>query len=99
MKHECEVGVGMTSLSTKRQRIKLKKLSTIVELGKVIFLGCIHASIWALDIQEGTWVKKVGLASLKKFEWTHINKPMAKKLIIDSTMTTNMSSYKDDKST
>jgi hypothetical protein len=37
----------------------------MVDLGKVIFLGCIHANIWALDTQEGAWAKKVGLASLK----------------------------------
>jgi hypothetical protein len=53
----------------------------VVELGKVTFLGCIYNSIWALDTQEGAWAKKVGLASLKKFNWTHINKPLAKELI------------------
>jgi hypothetical protein len=40
----------------------------VVELRKVIFLGCTHVSIWALDTQEGTWAKKVGLASLKKLD-------------------------------
>jgi hypothetical protein len=51
MKHECETDVCMTSLSTKRRRIKLvEKLLTMAKLGKVIFLGCTHASIWALNI-------------------------------------------------
>ncbi len=79
MKHECEVDVGMTSLSTKRQRIKLvDKLLTVAKSRKVTSLGCIHVSIWVLDIQEGAWAKKVGLASFKKCEWTHINEPMVK---------------------
>jgi len=30
----------------------------MVELGKVIFLGHIHVSIWALDTQEGAWAEK-----------------------------------------
>jgi hypothetical protein len=51
-----------------------------VELGKATNLGCIHGNIWALDTQEGSWAKKVGLASLKKFNWTHINKPLTKEL-------------------
>jgi hypothetical protein len=53
----------------------------MAKLGKMIFLGCIHNSIWALDIREETWAKKVGLASLNKFNWTHINKPLVKELI------------------
>jgi hypothetical protein len=53
----------------------------MVELGKVTFLGCIHVSIWALDTHEGTWAKKVGLALLKKLDWTHINKSLVKELI------------------
>jgi hypothetical protein len=66
MKYECEVDVGMTSLSTKQQRIKLvDKLLIVVKLGKVTSLGCIHVNIWVLDIQEGAWAKKVGLASFK----------------------------------
>ncbi len=66
MKHEREVNIGMTSSSTKWQRIKLvEKLLIVVELGKVTFLGCTHTSIWALDIQEGAWAKKVGLSLLK----------------------------------
>jgi hypothetical protein len=84
MKHECEVEVGMPSLSTKQQKIKLvEKLPTIVELGKVTFLGCFHISIWALDIQEATWAKKIGLTSLKKFDWIHIIKPLTKELILN----------------
>jgi hypothetical protein len=53
----------------------------MVKLGKVIFFGCTQVRIWALDIQEGTCAKKLGLESLKKFDWTYINEPMAKKLI------------------
>jgi len=53
----------------------------MAKLGKVTFLGCTHVSIWALNIQEGTWAKKVGLASLKKLDWTHINEPLVKELI------------------
>jgi len=53
----------------------------MAELGKVTLLGCIHANIWALNTQEGAWAKKVGLASLKKLDWTHINEPLVKKLI------------------
>jgi hypothetical protein len=53
----------------------------VAKLGKVIFLGCTHIIIWALDIQEGAWAKKVGLALLKKIDWTHINEPLAKELI------------------
>ncbi len=52
----------------------------MVELGKVIFLGHIHVSIWALDTQEGAWAKKVGLTPLKKLDWTCINEPLAKEL-------------------
>jgi hypothetical protein len=40
----------------------------MVELRKVIFMGHIHVSIWALDTQEGAWAKKVGLISLKKLD-------------------------------
>jgi hypothetical protein len=51
MKHECETEVCMTFLSTKQRKIKsVEKLLTMVELGKVTFLGCTHASIWALNI-------------------------------------------------
>jgi hypothetical protein len=53
----------------------------VAELGKVTFLGCTHANIWALDTQEGACVKKVGLASLKKLDWIHINEPLVKELI------------------
>ncbi len=49
MKHEGEVDVGTTFLNIKWRRIKhVKKLPTMVDLGKVIFLGCIHANVWAL---------------------------------------------------
>jgi len=49
----------------------------MAELGKVSFLGCTHGSIWALDNQDGACrAKKVGLSSLKKIEWTHINEPL-----------------------
>jgi hypothetical protein len=59
MKHECETNIGTTSLNTKQKRIKpIEKLSIVVELMKVIFLGCIHDSIWALDAYEKTWAKK-----------------------------------------
>jgi hypothetical protein len=51
MKHECEADVGMTSLSTKRQKIKLVgKLLIMDKLRNVTFLGCTHIIIWALDI-------------------------------------------------
>jgi hypothetical protein len=64
MKNEREIEVGTTSLNI---RIKLmEKLSIVAELTKVIFLGCTHDNICALDTQEGAWAKKVGLASLKK---------------------------------
>jgi hypothetical protein len=53
----------------------------MAKLGKVIFFRSTQVIIWALDIQEGTCAKKVGLASLKKFDWIHINEPMVKKLI------------------
>jgi len=52
----------------------------MVELRKVVFLGHIHVSIWALDTQKGAWAKKVGLTSLKKLDWTCINEPLAKEL-------------------
>jgi hypothetical protein len=59
MKHEHETNVGMTFMNTKRRRIKLvEKLSIMAKLGKVIFLGCIHRSIWALDIQEEAWPRR-----------------------------------------
>ncbi len=69
MKFECEAEIGMTSLSTKRWRIELvKKLSTVVKLKKVTFMGCTRTNIWALETQEGAWAKKVGFASLKKLD-------------------------------
>jgi hypothetical protein len=53
----------MTSLSVKQQRIKLvEKLSIVVELLSL------DALTLTLDIQEGAWAKKVGLALLKKFD-------------------------------
>ncbi len=81
MKHEREANVGMTSLNTKRQRIKLlKKLPIVAKLGKVTFLGCTHVIIWALDTQEGAWAKKMGLALLKKIDLAHVNDPLVKEL-------------------
>jgi hypothetical protein len=69
MKHEREIEVGTTSLNIKKRRIKLmEKLLIVAELAKVIFLGCTHDNICALDTQERAWAKKVGLASLKKFD-------------------------------
>ncbi len=69
MKHEHEIDTSITSLSSKRGRIKLvEKLSTMVELRKIVFLGGTHGNMWALDTQEETWAKKVGLVSLKKFD-------------------------------
>lgn len=59
----------------------MEKLLTMVKLRRVTFLGCIHGSIQALDIQKEAWAKKVGLALLKKFNWIHINKPLEKELI------------------
>jgi hypothetical protein len=53
----------------------------VVELRNVTFLGCIHVNISALDTQEGAWAKEVGLESLKKLDWTHINEPLVKELI------------------
>jgi hypothetical protein len=53
----------------------------MAKLGKVTFFGCTQVRIWALDIQERTCAKKVGLELLKKIDWTYINEPMAKKLI------------------
>jgi hypothetical protein len=59
MKHERETDIGMTSLSTKQRRINpVEKLPTMVELGKVTFLGRTHNSIWALDIHEEAWAKR-----------------------------------------
>jgi hypothetical protein len=67
MKHECEIENGMTSLNTKRRRIKLvEKLPIVAELGK---------------LNEEEWAKKAGLVSLEKFDWTHINEPLMKELI------------------
>jgi hypothetical protein len=34
-----------------------------------------------VDTQEGAWAKEVGLESLKKLDWTHINEPLVKELI------------------
>jgi hypothetical protein len=69
MKHEHETNIGPSSLNAKRKRIKLvEKLPTMDELRKVTLLGCIHGSIWALNIHEEAWKKKVGLVSLKKFD-------------------------------
>jgi hypothetical protein len=67
MKHEREIENGMTSLNTKRRRIKLvEKLPIVAELGK---------------LNEEEWAKKAGLVSLEKFDWTHINEPLMKELI------------------
>ncbi len=59
----------------------MEELIIVVELGKMVFLGCTHGSFWALDIQEEAWAKKVGLVSLKKFNYTHIKEPLVKELI------------------
>jgi len=45
----------------------VEKLPTMAKLGTMIFLGCTHGNIWALDTQDEAWAKKVGIASLKKF--------------------------------
>ncbi len=45
------------------------------------FLGCTHDNIWTLDTQEEPWAKKTSFASLKNFDWTHINEPLVKELI------------------
>ncbi len=53
MMHEHETDIGRISLNTKQRRIKLEeKLSIVVELGKVTFLGCTHGSIWVLNTRE-----------------------------------------------
>ncbi len=53
MKHECETNIGTSFLSIEQRRIKLvEKLLTMDELKKVIFWGCIHRNIWALDTCE-----------------------------------------------
>jgi hypothetical protein len=68
MKHEREANVGMTSLSTKRRRIKfVEKLLIVAKLGKVTFLGCTYILFWALDIKEGAWAKKAGLCIVEIF--------------------------------
>jgi hypothetical protein len=53
----------------------------VVELGKVTILGCIHGSIWALDIHKEAWAKKVGVVLLKKLNLIHINALLMKELI------------------
>jgi hypothetical protein len=59
----------------------MEKMSIVAKLEKVTFLGCTRDNIWALDIHEETWAKKSSLASLKKFDWTHINEPLVKELL------------------
>jgi len=45
----------------------VEKMLTMAKLGIMTFLGCTRGNIWALDIQDEAWAKKVGIASLKKF--------------------------------
>jgi len=75
----------------------MEKLSTVAEWRKVTFLGCIHGRIWALDTHEETWAKKVG--SLKKFDWTHVNKPLVKELICSFSYDNQYVKLEDDKLT
>ncbi len=56
MKHEREINIGTNFLNTKQKKIKLvEKLSIVVELKGITFLGYTHCSIWALDTQEEAW--------------------------------------------
>ncbi len=61
---------------------ELEKLPTPKELGKINFLDCTHGSIWIPMKEKANWAKKVGLAKIRKLDWTLVDEPVVKELII-----------------
>jgi hypothetical protein len=79
MKHEMEE--NSWGVVSKQCRIReLEKLPTPEELGKINFMGCMHGSIWTL-MKEGDWAKKIGLAQIRKLDWTPIDEPIVKEMV------------------
>jgi hypothetical protein len=80
MKHGMEESSGGIALKQCKVR-ELEKLPTLEELGKINFLDCTHGSIWTLMKEKANWAKKIGLAKIKKLDWTLVDEPVVKEMI------------------
>jgi hypothetical protein len=56
-------------------------LLTPEELRKIIFLGCTHGSIWTWMKEKVDWAKKIGLAKIRKLDWSLVDEQVVKEMI------------------
>jgi hypothetical protein len=62
------------------QSQRVGKVANSKKVRNFIFLGCTHGNIWTLMKEEINWGKKIGLAIIKKLDWTLVDELVVKEV-------------------